>query len=64
MEGEGCDLVEDGFWRDIDFASNRPLNDPSHEGNDYPDVLAGLEARPIVLSGYGLYVLRLLCTMF
>lgn len=51
MEGQGCDVVEDGFWEDIERAAYGPFDDPSHEGNDYPDALQDLDERSVVLSG-------------
>lgn len=51
MEGEGCDLVEEGFWQDIEFAATGPLDDLSHEGNDYPNILSDLDERAVILSG-------------
>lgn len=51
LEDGGHDPIEDGFWQDIDLAASGPLEDPSHEGNDYPNIMADLHQRAILLSG-------------
>ncbi|KAG8934435.1 hypothetical protein FRC00_012136, partial [Tulasnella sp. 408] len=52
MEGDGKDDIKEGFWQDIELAVLGPQVEPSHEGNDYPDVLTDLNERLLLLSGH------------
>ncbi|KAG8939000.1 hypothetical protein FRC04_007139 [Tulasnella sp. 424] len=51
IEGEANDAIEDGFWQDIELAAYGPVGDPNHGGNDYPNIMADLQQRAVLLSG-------------